>query len=122
MLKIQNGDLDKLTLGNIYTERDWGFAGDYVECMWKMLQIFTPTDFIIATGKSYSVKEFLTETAKICGIKNWRDVVKFDNSLIRQIDYKQKIGDSSKAKKILKWKSKTTFEDLVHLMIKNKPF
>ena len=122
MLKIKNGELDKLTLGNIDTERDWGFAGDYVECMWKMLQISTPTDFIISTGKSHSVKEFLTETAKICGIKNWRDVVKFDNLLIRQIDYKQKIGDSSKAKKILKWKPKTTFEDLVRLMIKNKPF
>ena len=120
MLKIKNGDLDKLTLGNIDTERDWGFAGDYVECMWKMLQTSTPTDFIISTGKSYSVKEFLTETAKICGIKNWRNVVKFDNLLRRQIDYKQKIGDSSKAKKILKWTPKTTFEDLIRLMIENK--
>ena len=122
MLKIKNGDLDKLTLGNIDTERDWGFAGDYVECMWKMLQTSTPTDFIISTGKSYSVKEFLTETAKICGIKNWHNVVKFDNSLRRQIDYKQKIGDSSKAKKILKWIPKTSFKDLIRLMIENKSF
>ena len=122
MLKIKNGDLDKLTLGNIDTERDWGFAGDYVECMWKMLQTSTPTDFIISTGKSYSVKEFLTETAKICGIKNWQNVVKFDNSLRRQIDYKQKIGDSSKAKKILKWIPKTSFKDLIRLMIENKSF
>jgi len=122
MLKIKNGKLDKLTLGNIDTERDWGFAGDYVEAMWKMLQIPTPTDFVISTGKSHSVREFLIETTKLCGIKNWNDVVEFDNDLNRPIDYKQKIGDSTKAKKILKWTAKTNFNDLVKLMVNNEHF
>ncbi len=122
MLKIKNGKLDKLILGNIDTERDWGFAGDYVEAMWKMLQISTPTDFVISTGKSHSVREFLIKTTELCGIKNWNDVVEFDNDLNRQIDYKQKIGDPTKAKKILKWTPKTNFNDLVKLMVNNEPY
>ena len=117
MLKIKTGKLDKLTLGDIDVERDWGFAGDYVEAMWKMLQISTPTDFVISTGKSHSVREFLIKTSKLYGIDNWNDIVKFDSKLNRSIDYKQKIGDSSKAKKILKWKPNTNFDKLIELMI-----
>ena len=77
MLKIKNNKMDKLILGNIDVERDWGFAGDYVVAMWKMLQIPTPFDFVISTGKSHSVREFLTKTSKLCGIDNWNDVVEY---------------------------------------------
>ena len=122
MLKIKNGKLNKFVLGNIDSERDWGFAGDYVEAMWKMLQIPIPTDFVISTGESNSVREFLIRTSELCNIKNWEDVVEFNNVLHTQIDYKQKIGDSTKAKKILKWTAKTNFKDLVKLMVNNEHF
>ncbi len=122
MLKIKKGNIEKFNLGNIDTERDWGFAGDYVQAMWKMLQIPTPTDFVISTGKSHSIREFLIKTAKLYGIKNWNDIVKFDSVLNRPIDYKQKIGDSSKAKKILKWTPKTNFDKLIKLMVDAESF
>ena len=120
MVKIRDGKLQKFTLGNINSQRDWGFAGDYVECMWKMLQQKKPDDYVIATGISHSVKEFLIKTAELCGISNWKNVVEIDDDLKRRIDYKQKIGDPSKAKKNLKWKPKTNFEDLIKLMIETK--
>jgi len=117
MIKIKNNKMNELILGDIDVERDWGFAGDYVIAMWKMLQISTPSDFVISTGKSHSVREFLTETSNLCGIDNWNHVVKFDSKLNRSIDYNQKIGDSSKAKKFLKWTPKTDFNKLIKLMV-----
>lgn len=120
MLKIKNRSINKFTLGNIDTERDWGFAGDYVQAMWKMLQQKKPDDYVIATGESNSVKDFLIKTAKLCNIKNWNDVIEFDDVLKRKIDYNKKIGDPSKAKKILKWESKTDFDSLVKLMVNNE--
>jgi len=109
--------MNKLILGNIDVERDWGFAGDYVVAMWKMLQISTPSDFVIATGKSHSVRDFLIKSSNLCGINNWNDVVQFSSKLNRSIDYQQKIGDFSKAKKFLKWTPKTNFNKLIKLMI-----
>ena len=120
MVKIKSGNLEKFVLGNIFAERDWGFAGDYVQAMWKMLQISEATDFVISTGKSHSVKEFLTTTANLCNLSNWNDFVEFDNNLKRKIDYKKKIGNPKKAKKILKWTPKTNFNNLIKLMVKNE--
>jgi GDPmannose 4,6-dehydratase len=117
MIKIKNNKMNKLILGNIDVERDWGFAGDYVVAMWKMLQISTPSDFVIATGKSHSVRDFLIKSSNLCGINNWNDVVQFSSKLNRSIDYQQKIGDFSKAKKFLKWTPKTNFNKLIKLMI-----
>ena len=117
MVKIKNNKMNKLILGNIDVERDWGFAGDYVVAMWKMLQISTPSDFVIATGKSHSVRDFLIKSSNLCGINNWNDVVQFSSKLNRSIDYQQKIGDFSKAKKFLKWTPKTNFNKLIKLMI-----
>ena len=117
MVKIKNNKMNKLTLGEINVQRDWGFAGDYVVAMWKMLQISTPSDFVISTGKSHSVREFLTETSNLCGIDNWNHVVEYNSKLNRSINYNQKIGDSSKAKKFLKWTPKTDFKKLIKLMV-----
>ena len=89
--KIIQGKERCIYLGNIYAKRDWGHAKDYVEMCWKILQHKKPDDFVLATGESHSVKEFLTTTANLCNLSNWNDFVEFDNNLKRKIDYKKKI-------------------------------
>jgi GDPmannose 4,6-dehydratase len=107
---------DKLFLGNLSARRDWGFAGDYVEAMWMMLQQDHPDDFVIATGKAHSVQEFLDEAADYCGI-DWTRHVEIDPKYFRptEVDYLQ--GDASKAYKQLRWKPTVSFRELVHRMI-----
>ena len=108
---------DKLRLGNIYVKRDWGFAGDYVEAMWLMLQQKKPIDYVIATGKSHSLEEFLTLTAEYSGLGDWQNFVDIDNSLKRPTDIDELVGDSSKARKELGWKPKVNFKELVKMMV-----
>lgn len=106
----------KVALGNMDAKRDWGFAGDYVEAMWKMLQIDTPDDFVIATGETHTIKELCEEAFKYVGL-NYEDFVVVDKRFIRPTETGPLIGNPEKAKKILKWEPKTKFKDLVKMMV-----
>ncbi|MCP4179191.1 MAG: GDP-mannose 4,6-dehydratase [bacterium] len=114
--KIKLGLQNKLYLGNLDAKRDWGFAGDYVEAMWLMLQQDKPEDYVIATGKTYSIKDFLTESFTQLNL-DWHDYVEFDPRYLRPAEVDLLLGDSSKARKQLGWKPKTSFEELVKMMI-----
>lgn len=113
--RIKLGLQDKLYLGNLDAKRDWGFAGDYVELMWLMLQQDKGDDFVIATGETYSVREFLEETFKIAGLKI-EDHVEIDERLFRPHEVPLLLGDYSKAKENLGWEPKTSFKQLVKMM------
>ncbi len=113
--KIKLGLQDKLYLGNLSAKRDWGFAGDYVEAMWLMLQQDIPDDYVISTGETRSVKEFLDYTFEIAGL-NVEDHVEIDPRFFRPHEVPYLLGDSSKAKNKLSWEPKTTFHDLVQIM------
>ena len=109
----------KLRLGNLGAKRDWGYAGDYVEAMWLMLQQDVPNDYVICTGKTYSVEEFLIETFKCINILDYRSFVIVDEKLKRPSEVPYLKGDYSKAKELLGWKPKHSFQDLVGLMLQN---
>jgi GDPmannose 4,6-dehydratase len=113
--RIKLGLQDKLYLGNLDAKRDWGFAGDYVEAMWLMLQQNSPDDYVIATGVTHSVKEFVEAVFGYLGL-DWQKYVAIDQRYLRptEVDYLQ--GDPSKAKKILGWKPKVKFKELVRMM------
>jgi GDPmannose 4,6-dehydratase len=113
--RIKLGLQDKLYLGNLDAERDWGYAGDYVEAMWLMLQHDKPDDYVIATGESHSVREFVEEVFRYLDL-DWQKYVDIDQRYFRpsEVDFLQ--GDSSKAKKVLKWKPKVTFQELAQIM------
>lgn len=118
--RISLGKQKQIVLGNILAKRDWGFAEDYVETMWLMLQQERADDYVIATGEAHSVKEFLQIAFKIIGISNWKKYVKSnDPQFTRPLDVNLLIGDASKARKILGWKQKTSFPDLVKLMVES---
>ncbi len=117
--RISLGKQDKLELGNLDAKRDWGFAGDYVEAMWRMLQQDKPDDYVIATGENHSVKEFVQEAFKVVGIDSWEKYVNYDNPLhLRPAEVDYLIGDYSKAKDKLGWTPKTSFKQLVEMMVK----
>ncbi|MHC4424780.1 MAG: GDP-mannose 4,6-dehydratase [Planctomycetota bacterium] len=113
--RIKLGLQDKLYLGNLDAKRDWGFAGDYVEAMWLMLQQDKPDDYVVATGENHSVREFVAEVFG-CLDLDWRQCVEIDPRYFRpsEVDYLK--GNASKAKKVLKWKPKVTFEELARMM------
>ncbi len=113
--RIKLGLQDKLYLGNLDAKRDWGFAGDYVEAMWKMVQQDTPDDYVIATGETYSVREFLEETFKIADLDIDKHV-EIDQRLFRLHEVPLLLGDPSKAKEKLGWEPKTKFKQLVKMM------
>ena len=124
--RIYLGLQDKIMLGNLDAKRDWGYAPDYVEAMWLMLQQdeneFMKNkigDFIISTGESYSVKEFLDVAFHHIGITDWNKYVGQDEKYMRPAEINILRGDASKAKDILGWKPKTSFEELVSKMINN---
>ena len=119
LARIKYNQIKKFSLGNIYAKRDWGFAGDYVEAMWSMLQQKNPDDFVIATGKSHSVEEFLDLATEYAGMGDWHDIVEIDKSIMRPTEIDELIGNSSKAKKQLGWKPKTTFKELVKSMVEH---
>jgi GDPmannose 4,6-dehydratase len=113
---IKYGRQDKLFLGNLEAKRDWGFAGDYVEAMWLMLQQDRPDDYVIATGETHSVREFL-EAAFGRAEMDWQRYVEVDPRYFRPAEVDLLLGDPSKANKILGWKPKVGFEELVRMMV-----
>ena len=114
--RIKAGLQDKLFLGNLDARRDWGFAGDYVEAMWRMLQHSEPGDFVVATGEAYSVREFLEEAFSRVGL-DWEKHVEIDPKYFRPTEVDYLLGDSTKARKALNWEPKTKFRQLVHMMV-----
>ena len=115
--KIHLGLSSHITLGNLDAKRDWGYAPDYVEAMWLMLQQNEPDDYVVASGSTHSIKEFLNLAFKQIGIDDWKSYIKQDPRFMRPAEVDVLLGDSSKAYKSLKWKPKTSFEDLVKIMV-----
>ena len=133
LIRIIKGDLDYLELGNINAKRDWGFAKEYVEAMWLMLQQKKPEDYVVSTGKTYSIKDFINKAVKILNLKtkwtgkglnekllntsNGKIIVKINPKFFRPAEVNILKGDASKAKKKLKWVPKTNLENLIKIMI-----
>ena len=116
--RISLGIQSKLTLGNLDASRDWGYAKDYVEGMWMMLQHDTPDDWVLATGTTQTVKDFVEEAFKIVNLE-WSDYVETSEKYYRPNEVNYLLGDSSKAQKELGWKPKTSFKDLVKIMVES---
>ena len=114
--RIKLGLQQELFMGNIEARRDWGFAGDYVEGMWRMLQQDAPDDYVLATGEMHSVKEFLAEAFGHVGL-DWEKYVRHDSRYERPSEVEQLLGDSSKARRVLGWEPKVTFRELVKMMV-----
>lgn len=114
--RIKAGQQDKLFMGNIEAKRDWGYAKEYVEAMWLMLQQTEPDDYVVATGETHSVKEFLQHAFEHVNL-DWQKFVEIDPKFYRPAEVDQLIGDSQKARKKLGWEPKTKFQDLVKLMV-----
>jgi GDPmannose 4,6-dehydratase len=113
--RIKEGLQKKLYLGNLDAKRDWGFAGDYVEAIWLMLQQEKPEDFVIATGETHSVREFLDEVFGHLGL-DWKQYVEVDSRYLRPAEVDLLLGDAGKAKRLLKWTPKITFKALATMM------
>ena len=116
LTRIKLGLQEKLYLGNLEARRDWGFAGDYVEAMWLMLQADKPDDYVVATGESYTVRDFLTRAATKLDLDP-DEVVGFDERYLRPTEVDALVGDASKAREVLGWKATTSFDDLVGMMV-----
>lgn len=114
--QIKLGLVDELRLGNLDAQRDWGFAGDYVEAMWLMLQQDVPEDFVICTGETHSVREFCEVAFGHAGL-NWEDHVVIDEAFFRPAEVDLLVGDAAKAEELLGWKPGTSFENLVTMMV-----
>jgi GDPmannose 4,6-dehydratase len=118
LTRIKLGLQKKLFLGNLDARRDWGFAGDYVEAMWLMLQQNSASDYVVATGESYSVREFLDTAAELCDL-DWKQFVDIDPRYLRPTEVDHLQGDASKARNVLGWKPRVSFRELVRMMIEN---
>jgi GDPmannose 4,6-dehydratase len=114
--RIRLGSRETLYLGNLKARRDWGFAGDYVDAMWRMLQHDSADDFVIGTGESHTVEEFLDEAFGYADL-DWHDHVKIEPRLFRPTEVDALEGDASKARRVLGWSPRVTFRDLVRLMV-----
>ncbi len=114
--RIKEGLQDKLYLGNLEAKRDWGFAGDYVEAMWLMLQQDEPDDFVIATGETHSVREFVAEVFGLLDL-DWQQYVEQDPRYFRPAEVDILLGDPAKAREKLGWRPKVTFQDLAKMMV-----
>ncbi len=118
--RIKLGKQKELELGSLEPKRDWGFAGDYVEAMWLMLQQDKPDDYVVGTGENHSVREFVQLAFEAAGIKNWEDyVISNVAAHMRPAEVDYLIADPSKARKILGWVPKTSFKELVDMMVKS---
>ena len=117
--RIHLGLQDHITLGNLDSKRDWGYSPDYVESMWMMLQQDSPNDYVIATGKDHTIREFLDAAFDTVGITDWKKYVKQDSRFMRPAEVAVLCGDSSKAREKLGWKPKTSFNEMVSKMVKN---
>jgi GDPmannose 4,6-dehydratase len=113
---IKAGLQKKLYLGNLDAKRDWGYAKEYVEAMWLMLQQDKPDDYVIATGETHSVSEFCEEAFHYVGL-DWKDYVEIDPRYFRPAEVDLLVGDASKAKRVLGWQAKTKFKELAQLMV-----
>ncbi len=114
--EIKLGLRNRVSLGNLDARRDWGFAGDYVEAMWLMLQQEKPDDYVIATGETHSVQEFLEETFGLLGL-DWREHVEIDSKFFRPAEVDLLLGDATKAREQLGWQPRVTFKALVRMMV-----
>ena len=135
LANILKGDLDKLSLGNLNAKRDWGYAKDYVEAMWMMLQQDAPADYVIATGQQHSIRQLAEEAFRLCGIAiEWqgagldekgvdkntgRTLVEIDPKYFRPTEVENLLGDASRAQEFLGWTPKTSFKALVRMMVEN---
>ena len=116
--RIKKGLLKKIKLGNINSKRDWGHAKDYVKAMWLMLQQKNPGDYVVGTGKQYTVEDFAKKAFQHAGL-NYKDHIVIDQKLVRPLEVDTLLADYSKAKKILKWEPKINFDDLVKNMVES---
>ncbi len=116
--RIALGKADSITLGNLDARRDWGYAPDYVELMWRTLQHDPPDDYVGATGDAHTVREFLQEAFRVAGVENWEGRVMVDPKFNRPSEVYSLRGDAAKAKRILGWEPKVRFKDLVRVMVR----
>jgi GDPmannose 4,6-dehydratase len=114
--RIKLGLQDKLFLGNLDSKRDWGFAGDYVEAMWRILQQRTADDFVIATGETHTVREFVEKAFSCVGL-DWQQYVDYDPRYARPSEVDELLGDASKAERVLGWRPSVSFDGLVRMMV-----
>ena len=117
VVRIKLGKQKKLVLGNLDARRDWGFAGDYCKAMHLMLQQNSPEDYVIGTGESHSVRDFVTNAFTVVGIKDWQRYVKTSKEFLRPSEVQRLIADPGRARKILGWKPETSFKELVKMMV-----
>lgn len=115
--RVKLGKQQHVELGNLESKRDWGYAKDYVEAMWLMMQQEKPEDFVVATGQTHSVRDFLEKACQVAGIANWEEVYQHNPKYDRPAEVDLLIGDPSKAKQKLGWEPKTNFEELVKIMV-----
>ncbi len=115
--RVKLGKQAQVELGNLEAKRDWGFAKDYVDAMWRMLQQDKPDDFVVATGETHSVREFLQKACEVAGIDDWQAVYKHNPKYDRPAEVDLLVGDASKAKEKLGWQPSTSFEQLVRIMV-----
>ena len=136
LMRIKKGEQNKLFLGNLYSKRDWGHARDYVEAMWKMMQQKKPDDYVIATGKTITIKEFVNKASKKIGFKlkwvgkgihekainteNKKFIIECKKKYFRPVEVDSLKGNAQKAKKLLKWSAKTSIDDLIDEMIQHE--
>jgi GDPmannose 4,6-dehydratase len=116
---IKLGLLEKLVMGNLEARRDWGYAGDYVEAMWRMLQQPEGGDYVVATGETHSVRDLLAAAFDVVGIENWQDYVEHDPHLLRPAEVDALVGDAAKARQQLGWAPRVSFAELVRMMVES---
>jgi GDPmannose 4,6-dehydratase len=116
---IKLGLLDKLVMGNLDASRDWGYAGDYVEAMWRMLQQPAGDEYVVATGQTHSVRDLLVTAFDVVGIENWQDYVDHDPALLRPAEVDALVGDATKAREKLGWAPTVDFGELVRMMVES---
>lgn len=114
--RIRAGLQDRLFLGNLEAKRDWGYAPEYVEAMWRMMQLDKPDNFVVATGETHRVGEFVSSAFECAGL-DWKKYVEIDPSYLRPTEVNVLQGDASKAQRVLAWKPKVKFHDLIKLMV-----
>jgi GDPmannose 4,6-dehydratase len=115
--RISLGRSDELALGNLEAKRDWGFAGDYVEAMWRMLQRDEPDDFVVATGETHAVRDFVSLAFAAAGIDDWERHIRVDERFFRPAEVDLLVGDPAKARAQLGWEPRVSFEELVRMMV-----
>jgi GDPmannose 4,6-dehydratase len=115
--RIKLGLQEKVAFGDLSTRRDWGYAGEYVEAMWLMLQQDVPDDYVVATGETHTGQEFLERAFEHAGIEDWQRYVDVDQRMMRPAEVDHLIGDPTKAKELLGWEPKVRFAELVRIMV-----